>query len=139
MKCNQSHFLAFLSMKVLNPAKSVLTTYVKVHLESPIIIIITSSSLFFPTKYFVFSKLFQVGSRWRLQAFRLYAYNFSVCIISNHALIIFIYIQWNPAIQPLFCGPSKSPLVFLHENPVITTNDHLLESPVIIFFIKALH
>ena len=46
----------------------------------------------------------------------------------NH---VFVYelIQWNPAIRP-------PPLIFLSENPVITTNDHLWESWVVTFFIK---
>ena len=36
----------------------------------------------------------------------------------------------------IVCDPNKSPLTLLSENPVITTNDHLWESCVVIFFMK---
>lgn len=42
----------------------------------------------------------------------------------------------HPFITTTFCSPKKSPQILLFENAVTTTNEHLLESSVIIFLVE---
>ena len=42
----------------------------------------------------------------------------------------------HPFITTTFCSPQKSPQILLSENAITTTNEHLLESSVIIFLVE---